>query len=325
MNRRAFIAGLGGAAAWPLAARAQRAALPTIGFLHGGSPQGQRPFMPAFHQGLAEMGYVEGRNVALEQVWAAGQFERRPALAADMVRRQVTVIVTNATNFAQIAKAATQTIPVVFMAGGDPVEFGLVSSFNRPGGNLTGVFSIGPGVAAKRLELLHKLVPGASIALLLGSNANRYAEAEAREVQSAAGALGVRVAVHGLTTESEIDSAVVSAVEQQAGALLMSANLLFQNARDQIIWLAARHAMPTMFHDSSSVAAGGLSSYGPDFTDLYHQTGLYVGRTLKGEKPSDLPVVQSTKFEFAINLQTAKRFGLTVPPTLLALADKVIE
>jgi putative ABC transport system substrate-binding protein len=325
MKRRQFIAGLGSAAAWPVAARAQPRLLPIVGWLHAFSQESQRTFMPAFYLGLAETGYAEGRNIAVEHVWASDQFERRPALVADLVRRQVAVIVTDATGIAQIAKAATQTIPIVFLAGGDPVEFGLVASFNRPGGNLTGVFSMGPDLTAKRLEVLHKLVPGASIALLLGSTVPQYAEAEVKDLQSAARALGVPVAVYSVASEGEIAPAFATAVAQRAGALLMSANVLFQNARDQVISLAAQYAIPTMFADSESVAAGGLLSYCTDSADMYHQSGLYVGRILKGERPADLPIVQSTKFEFAINLQTAKRLGLTVPPTLIAIADKVIE
>jgi len=326
MRRREFISALAGAAiACPIAGHSQQQALPIVGWLHGESPEAQQIFMPAFHQGLAATGYVEGGNVAIEHVSADGQFERGRALASSLIRRQVALIVTDITLFAQIAKSATQTIPVVFLSGGDAVEFGLVASLNRPGGNLTGVSLLGPDLTAKRLEVLHKLVPSALIGALIGSRVPQYSSAEARDLQNAAGALGVSLAVHNVATESEIAAGFAMLVEQQVGAVLLSSSILFQRRRDQILALAARHAMPTMFWDSASVPAGALSSYGPDFAEVFQQAGRYVGRILKGEKPADLPVVQPSKFEFAINLRTAKQLGLTVPPTLLAIADKVIE
>jgi putative tryptophan/tyrosine transport system substrate-binding protein len=326
MRRREFIAGLGSAAAWPLVARAQQRALPIIGWLHALSPQATGDFMPAFFRGLAEMGFVEGRNVAVEVRWAEGHTDRRAALAADLVRRQVAVIVTDTTIFARVAKEATQTIPVVFLAGGDPVEFGLVASLNRPGGNLTGVTVMGPDLTAKRLELLHKLVPAAaSIAVLVGPAGNQYTEAETRDLQSAARVLGVRVQVYNIVTENEIAAAFTTLLQQQAGAVLMSSALVFFDARDEIISLAARYAIPTMFFDDLSAAAGALSSYGPDYVGANYQAGLYAGRILKGEKPADLPVLQPTKFQFVINLKTAKALGLTIPETLLAIADEVIQ
>jgi len=283
--------------------------------------------MRAFYQGLAEVGYAEGRNVAIEHRWAEGHAERRAALAADLVARQVAVIVVDTTVFAQIAKAATQTIPIVFAgAGADPVEFGLVASFNRPGGNVTGVALQAIDIAGKRLELLRKLVPAAALIGAFVSNANsQFTQNETTELQSAARVLGERLLILNVATGSDVAAAFSVLIEQRAGALLLSANNLFQQARGQIISLAAHHAMPTMFWDSMSAAAGALSSYGPNIASAYHQTGLYAGRILKGEKPADLPVVQPTKFALAINLKTAKTLGLTIPPNLLALADEVIE
>jgi putative ABC transport system substrate-binding protein len=285
-----------------------------------------RDMVPAFFRGLLEMGFVEGRNVAIEHRWAEGQVDRRAALAADLVRRQVAVMVADTTGFAQVARDATQTIPVVFIAGGNPVDFGLVASFNRPGGNLTGVTVLGPDLSAKRLELLHRLVPAAtSIAILAGAAGSQYTKAETRDLQSAARILGVRVRVYNVSNENEIPTAFAALIEQQAGAVLMSSNLIFRDARDQILSLAARYAVPTMFYDRAAPAAGGLSSYGPDNVNAYYLAGLYAGRILKGEKPTDLPVMQPTKFEFIINVKTAKALGLTIPETLLATADEVIQ
>jgi putative ABC transport system substrate-binding protein len=326
MRRREFIAGLGSAAAWPVVAQAQQRALPIIGWLHAGSSQTMRDIIPAFFWGLSEMGFGEGRNVTIEHRWTDGQIDRRPALAADLVRRQVAIIVADSTNTARVAKDATKTIPIVFMAGGNPVEFGLVASFNRPGGNLTGIAMLGPDLSAKRLELLHKMVPAAaSIAILAGPAGRQYTETETSDLQSAARVLGLRVQVYNLGSKSEIAAAFARLIEQKAGAVLMTSNLIFRDARDQIISLAARHAIPTMFYDSAPVAAGALSSYGPDNVDAYYQAGLYTGRILRGEKPADLPVLQPTKFLFALNSNTAKALGLTIPETLLATADEVIE
>jgi putative tryptophan/tyrosine transport system substrate-binding protein len=323
MNRRDFIAGLGGAAAaWPLAAPGQE--LPTIGWLYFTSPDAQREYRTAFYRGLAETGYIEGRNVVIDERSAENRVESRAALAADLVRRQVSVIVTDTTLFAVDAKAATQTIPIVFMVGGDPVQFGLVSSINHPGGNATGVYLLGPDVTSKRLELLHKLIPVQTIAILVGRD-NNYARAETKDVQLAAHALGIGVLVVNIVADSEIEAAFASFAARQVGAVLMSSNILFQNARHQIISLAAHYAVPTMFWDSASAEAGGVLSYGPDFFEIHRQAGRYVGRILKGEKPADLPVQQPTKFELVINLHTAKALGLTIPPNLLAVADEVIE
>jgi len=283
--------------------------------------------MHAFYQGLAEVGYAEGRNVAIEHRWAEGHAERRPALAADLVARQVAVIVVDTTGFAQIAKAATQTIPIVFAgAGADPVEFGLVASLNRPGGNVTGVALQGIDITGKRLDLLRKLVPSAGlIGAFVGEANTQFTRNETRELQSAARVLGERLLILNVATESDVAAAFSVLIKQRAGALLISANNVFRRARGQIISLAARHALPTMFWDSESVAAGALSSYGPDIGIAFRQAGLYAGRILKGEKPADLPVVQPTKFTLVINLKTAKILNLSVPPTLLALADEVIE
>jgi putative ABC transport system substrate-binding protein len=276
-----------------------------------------------------EMGYVEGRNVAIEHRSVDGDNQRMPLVAADLVRRQVPIIVVDTTNFAQAVKAATQSIPIVFVIGGDPVEFGLVPRLNRPAGNITGVATIGPGLTTKRLELLHKLVPAAeSIAMFVGSSAPHYAAAETRDLQAASRALGVRVPVHNVArerAEKDIAAGFAALVEQRAGALLLSSSVIFEEARNQIISLAARHAIPTMFFDTASVEAGALSSYGSDMPDAYHQAGLYTGRILKGEKAGDLPVVQPTKFELVINLKTAKALGLNIPETLLATADELIQ
>jgi putative ABC transport system substrate-binding protein len=327
MRRREFIAGLVGSTAWPVVPRARSGGVPIIGWLHAQSPEAHRAFMPAFNQGLLETGFVEGRDVAIEHLWAEGHLDRRPALAAELVRRQVTVIVVDTTGLAAVAKAATQTIPIVFaFAGGDPIEFGLVRSLNRPGGNVTGVALLGIDIASKRLQLISQLVPSAGlIAALVGRADREYARAETKELQSAARVLGVSLLILNGETESEITTAFATLAAQKAGALLVSSGIAFQQARKPIIALAVRYAMPTMFWDSPSAVAGAFSSYGPDIASAYHQGGLYVGRILKGEKPADLPVVQPTKFEFAINLQTAKTLGLTVPPTLLAIVDKLIE
>jgi putative tryptophan/tyrosine transport system substrate-binding protein len=328
MKRREFIAGIS-AAAWPLVARAQQA-VPVIGFLHNQSIESMRDKMEAFAQGLAEAGFVEGRNVAIEHLWEEGQVERRRALLADLVRRQVSLIIADTTNGGADAKTATGTIPIIFVAGADPVEFGLVSSLGHPGGNATGVASRGVEVTGKRLELLHKLVPGvdpiAMFIYTLGATdpvGTLFSETEARDFQSAARVLGLRVVVIDVRAEGSIAAAFEKLVELRAAALLLGADILWQQERTQIISLAARHEIPTMFWDRASATAGALSRYGPDVFETYHIVGIYTGRILKGEKPADLPVVQPTKFELVINLRTAKALGLTVPPTLLALADEL--
>ena len=328
IGRRELIAGLGSAAAWPLAARAQQPQVPVIGWLDDYSPPGLRDIPPEFFQGLADAGYIEGGNVTIEYRWSEGHADRLPALAADLIRRRVAVIITWASTPAALAaKAATQTIPIVFALGIDPVESGLVASFNRPAGNITGVYGFAPAVITKRLELLHQMVPtAATIGMLVYSAAPSYVQSETRELQAAAGILGVRVLLLDAATEGDIAAALASLVEQRAGALMISSVPFFGRAHlGQIISLTGSYAIPTEFFSSSAISAGALMSYGISESEARHQLGLYTGRILKGEKPADLPVVQPTKFELAINLQTARKLGLTVPPTLLAIADRVIE
>jgi putative tryptophan/tyrosine transport system substrate-binding protein len=326
MRRREFIAGLWSVVAWPLAARAQQSATPVVGFLLTQSVDDDyRNVTVPFFQGLKEAGYVEGQNVAVEYRYAVNQYDRLPALAADLVRRRVAVIVALGTPSALAAKTAIQTIPVVFRVGTDPVEIGLVASFNRPGSNLTGIANVGAYIVSKRLALLHELLPAVMIATLVNPANPNYAQAETRDLQAAAGVLGVRMLVLNGETASDIARAFATLVEQQAGALLIGSDASFLASRDQITSLAARYAIPTMFADRASTAAGGLLSYGNDFLDVNRQVGLYAGRILKGEKPADLPVVQPTKFELVINLKTAKALGLTIPETLLATADEVIQ
>jgi putative ABC transport system substrate-binding protein len=274
---------------------------------------------------LAEAGYIEGRNLMIEYRWAEGHLERRAALAADLVDRRVSVIVAFGTAFAAFAKAATQTIPIVFIAGANPVEFGLSTRFNRPTSNLTGVYTTGAEGTAKRLQLLHEMVPSIKTIAMLVRPLGQFGEAETKDLQHAAEILDVRLLILSAQNLGEIEPAFMTALNQHAGAVLISGGTLFDTARNQIISLAAVHAMPTMFYDGAAVAAGGLSSYGADLLDVFYQAGLYAGRILKGEKPADLPIMQPTKFQLAINLKTAKALGLTIPETLLATADEVIQ
>ena len=327
MKRREFIAGLGGAVAWPLAVRAQQPALPVIGYLGSASPEGEREFVAAFRRGLAEIGYVEGRNVAIEYRWADGQNDRLPALAADLVRLQVGAIAApGATQSALVAKAATRTIPIIFELGADPVEIGLVASLNRPGGNITGVSELNVEMVAKRLALLHELVPATkSIAFLRNPNNPAVIEAQTRQLQVAARILGLQLLVLNASSESEIDTAFETLVQQRAGAVILTGDSFFTSHREQLVGLAARHAVPAIYQWREFTAAGGLMSYGASRIDAFRQVGIYTGRILKGEKPADLPVMQPTKFEMAINLKTAKALGLTSPETLLATADEVIQ
>jgi putative tryptophan/tyrosine transport system substrate-binding protein len=325
IGRRKFLATLGGAAAWPLAARAQQAAMPVIGYLNSGSPESDTPRLNGLRRGLNETGYVEGRNVVIEYRWAGNQADRLPALAVDLVQLRVAVIVAAGPPSTFAAKAATTTIPIVFGVGGDPVQLGLVASLNRPGGNLTGFNAFASELGAKALALLHELVPSAAMIGCLENPNNPITELTARDVRAAAPVIGLKVQILKASTDREIDATFVSLVQARTGALLVSGDAFFNSRIEHIVGLAARHAIPTMYQVPEFVVAGGLISYGSSLIEEYRQVGLYAGRILKGEKPADLPVQQATKLELIINLKTAKALGLTVPPTLLALADEVIE
>jgi putative ABC transport system substrate-binding protein len=326
MRRRNFIALLGGAVAWPLAARAQQARMPVVGFMSTLSPESISGPVAGFHHGLRETGYREGQNVTIEYRWAQGHYDRLPELAADLVRRQVAVLVASGGDPSpQIAKAATQTIPIVFGMFGDPVKEGLVDSLSRPGGNSTGVTIFGPAAVTKRLQLLHALVPqGAVIAFLMNPN-NPNGNLEMGAAQAAAASLGRQLVVLSASSESELDAAFASMVQQQIATLVGASDPFLFNRRAQIVSLAERHRIPAIYYLRDFADAGGLMAYGNSLTDMYRLVGVYVGRILKGEKTSDLPVVQPTKFEFVINLKTAKALGLTVPFGLLNAADEVIE
>jgi len=326
MKRREFIGLVGGAAAWPLAARAQQPAMPVIGYLEAGSLETTRENVASVRRGLSDTGYVEGRNLGIEYRWADDHLERLPALADDLVRRQVAAIVVTTTPAVLAAKAATKSISIVFSMGADPVETGLVASLNRPGGNITGIYNLNTTVGSKRLELLHELVPAAgSIAFLVNPTNAVLAETQTRELQIAARTLGVRLLVLSASDPSEFDAGFATLVVERAGGLLVSSDALFSNRLDQLIALAVRHRLPTMYARRDATAAGGLMSYGPDYFDALRQVGVYTGRILKGDKPADLPVQQATKFELIINLKTAKTPGLTMPLPLLGRADEVIE
>jgi putative ABC transport system substrate-binding protein len=327
MQRRKFITLIGGAAAaWPLAARAQQTVLPVVGFLNSASPQPWEKYVAGFRAGLKEAGYVDGQNVTIEFRWAEGRYDRLPGMAADLVRRKVAVLVaTGGAPSVVAAKAATSTIPIVFTSGSDPVRSGFVTSLNRPGGNTTGVNFFVFVLEGKRLGLLRALIPGVQlIAVLLNPNRPDHAN-QVREVQEAARAIGQQIHILLASSESAINAAFATATQLHAGALLVGTDAFFNSQRDKIVALAARHSIPTVYEQRDFALAGGLMSYGTNLANGYRQAGAYVGRILKGEKPGDLPVVQSTKFEFVINLKTAKALGLTVPEGLLNAADEVIE
>jgi putative ABC transport system substrate-binding protein len=327
VKRREFITLLGGtAAAWPLAARAQRAAMPLIGFLSSRSPGESAGVVAAFHQGLREVGFIEGQNVVIAFRWAEGHYDRLPALAADLIGLRVALLfAAGGPPSALTAKAATTTIPIVFSAVNDPVQLGLVASLNRPGGNVTGMSLFDAELWGKVVELLKQLVPAATVIAYLVNPSNPSAEMYSKTAAAAASALGIQVRVLNASTERDLEESFASLVKLGAGGLVVPNEPFFDSQRERIVALSARYAVPTVYSIREYVVAGGLMSYGPSLTDSYRRAGMYAGRVLKGEKPVDLPVMQPTKFESVLNLKTARSLGLTVPPNLLALADEVIE
>jgi len=327
MERREFITLLGGAAAsWPFAVRAQQSAMPVVGYLGVLSAGEVRDLHIAFHRGLKEAGYVEGQNVTIEYRWAEGHYDRLAALAAELVQRQVNVIVTaGGSASALAAKTATTTIPIVFSGGDDPIESGVIASLSRPGGNVTGATFFSTVLEAKRLELLHEVVPNVNVMAMLVNPSNGRLEAALRDAQEAAVRIGIRLIVLNASNESEIDTSFGTLNREGAGALLVASDAFFYSRRDQLVALAARHAVPAIYQIRDFTAAGGLMSYGTNVAETFHQVGIYAGRILKGEKPADLPVLQSTKFQLVINLKTAKALGLTISNAMQLLADEVIE
>jgi len=326
VKRRDFITLLGGAAAWPFAARAQQPAMPVIGFLNADSPQGYARQLSAFLKGLGENGYVDGRNVAIEYRWAGGRLDRLPAMAADLIHRQVTVIAATSTPAALAAKAATTNIPIVFETGGDPVQLGLVDRLNRPGGNVTGVTQLNWEILPKKLELLHELLPTEGvIALLINPTDSVYAETQSRKALAAAHTLGLDLHVLNASTEGDFDSVFADVIHLRAGGLVIGEDAFFNSHFKQLAALTVHHLVPAVYKSREFVAAGGLLSYGGSGTDAYHLAGIYTGRILKGDKLADLPVQQATKFELFINLRTTKTLGITVPLPLSGRADEVIE
>jgi putative ABC transport system substrate-binding protein len=325
MRRREFITLVGGAAMWPLTAHAQRSALPVIGLLGSATASEWKPYVGAFLQGLRDAGYVEDRNVAIEARWANSQYDRLPAMAAELVQRQVTVIVAFSTPAAHAAKAATATVPIVFTTTSDPVQIGFVASLNRPGGNITGVTIRSVEVGAKLLELLHEAVPTAKIVALLVNPTNPQTETLSRNLQAAARTFGLQLHVLNASTERDFDPVFATLGQLRVGGLIIGSDVFFTTWIRQLAALTIRHAVPAIFQNREFAAAGGLMSYGGSIRDSYHQAGIYTGRILKGEKPADLPVVLATKVELIINLKTAKALGLNIPNTLIGRADEVIE
>jgi ABC-type uncharacterized transport system substrate-binding protein len=325
MRRREFITLFGGAAAWPVLARAQQPAMPVIGFLGSSAPVDRARYLTAFRQGLREPGYVEAQNVTIEYRWAQDQADRLPDLAADLVRRQVTVIAAHDTPSSIVAKAATTTIPIVFASGGDPVKLGLVASLNRPGGNVTGVSFVNAALGTKELGLLHELQPGAVRVGVLVDPTFPLTESFVSDLQAAASSVRKQIEILEASTGRDIDTVFARLAQRPIDALVVGPGPLLDNRRVQIVTLATYHRVPAIYPLREAAEAGGLMSYGTSITDAYRQAGLYTGRILKGEKPADLPVMQSIKFEFVINLNTARAFGLSFPPGLLAIADEVIE
>jgi putative ABC transport system substrate-binding protein len=327
MRRRKFIKLIGGAAVvWPVTTRAQQSAMPVIGFLNGASPGPYAPYLAAFHRGLKENGFIEGRNVAIEYRWAEGHYDRFGELAADLVRRQVAVIAATGNPGGPIAaKMATTTIPIVFSIPDDPLQLGLVTSLARPGGNVTGITALVDLLAAKRLELIRDLISTATLIGFLMNRTNASARAYAKDIQEAANLVGQQIEILDVGSEDEMDTAFATLARLHAGDLLVVSDNFFVSRREKLVQLAARYAVPTIYENRDFTVAGGLMSYGASLVDVYRQVGVYVGRILKGTKPADLPVLQPTKFELVINVKTARVLGLTIPPSLLARADEVIE